>query len=136
MKKCNQKVTKVVSLVKWQKIYQVYHVPLISSTRTSQFVGGYKRILVIDFVIFAQDNAKPLKRQAKLIADGNLILFKNNFSENVGLDISSELSAWETIHMKCQVLISPKNKIIKYFKMSSAAVVIGALSVNMGITWL
>ena len=38
--------------------------------------------------------------------------------------MSCELSARQTVHMKCQALFSLKKK--KYFKVSSAAVVISA----------
>ena len=50
------------------------------------------------------------------------------FLEETSLDISCELSAKQTIHMKCQDLFSLKKKIKK--KLSSAAVVIGALRVK------
>ena len=47
----------------------------------------------------------------------------------MNLDISCELSAWQTIHMICQDLFLLKNK--KYiFQMLSAAAVIGALRVK------
>ena len=51
------------------------------------------------------------------------------FSEKTSLGISSESSAKQTIHTKCQDLFSLKN-IKKYKKLSSAAVVIGALRVK------
>ena len=63
-------------------------------------------------------------------------LFFFYFPEKTSLDISCELSAKQTIHMKCQDLFSLKNKInksnksINKKKLSSAAVVIGALRVN------
>ena len=38
------------------------------------------------------------------------IYFFFYFSEKTSLDISCELSAWQTIHMKCQDLFSLKNK--------------------------
>ena len=47
------------------------------------------------------------------------------FPEKTSLDISCELSAKQTIHMKCQDLFSLEKK-----KKSSAAVVPGALKVN------
>ena len=50
------------------------------------------------------------------------------FSVKTSLDFSCESSAQQTIHMKSQDLFSLKNK--KKIKMSSAAVVIGALRVN------
>ena len=54
-------------------------------------------------------------------ADNILILF---FRVNK-TDISCELSAWQTIHMKCQVLSLKKN-----MRMSSAASLLGALKVK------
>ena len=53
------------------------------------------------------------------------------FSEKTSLNIPCELSAKQTIHMKCQYLFSLKNKKkIKKKNMLSAAVVIGTLRVN------
>ena len=51
------------------------------------------------------------------------------FSEKTSLDILCESSAKQTIHIKCQDLLSLKNKKTNK-KLSSAAVVIGALRVN------
>ena len=48
--------------------------------------------------------------------------------EKTSLDISCELSAWQTIHMNCEDLFSSENK--KKSKLLSALVVIGALRVN------
>ena len=53
-----------------------------------------------------------------------MLIFFFNF-HRINLDISFESSAWQMIHMKCQDLFSLKKK------MSSAAVVIGALRANM-----
>ena len=48
------------------------------------------------------------------------------FQRKTRLDISCELSAQQTIHMKCQALFPLKNSIRKaYFKMLPAAFVIG-----------
>ena len=47
-----------------------------------------------------------LKVQIATAADDNFFFF----SEKISLDISCELSAWQTIHMKCQDLLSLKNK--------------------------
>ena len=52
---------------------------------------------------------EPLKCKAKFGVDDNLNLFFL-FSEKTSLDISCELSAWQTIHMKCQNLFSLANK--------------------------
>ena len=49
--------------------------------------------------------------------------------KNIRLDFSCESSARQRIHLKHQVLFSLKNN-EKYLRMSSAAVVIGALRVN------
>ena len=43
------------------------------------------------------------------MVDDNLNLFFL-FSEKTSLDISYELSAWQTIHMKCLDLFSLENK--------------------------
>ena len=50
------------------------------------------------------------------------------FSEKPSLDISCELSAWQTIHIKCQDLFSLAKK--KKSKLLSTAIVIGSLRVN------
>ena len=50
-------------------------------------------------------------------------------SEQTSLDISCELSAKQTILIKCQDLFSLKNK-TKIKKLLCAAVVIGALSIE------
>ena len=52
----------------------------------------------------------PLKRQAKFVADNIQKKIFFFFSEKTSLDISCELSAKQTIHMKCQDLFSLKNK--------------------------
>ena len=62
-------------------------------------------------------------------ADDNFFYFYFYFSKKTSLDISCESSAKQTIHMKYQDLFSSKNK-KKYFKMSSAAVVIGTFRVK------
>ena len=55
---------------------------------------------------------KPLKRQAKFVAD-YIYFYFFNFSKKTSLDISCELSEkqtiWQTIHMKYQDLFSLKN---------------------------
>ena len=71
----------------------------------------------------------PLKHQAKFVAENILKIF-SYFSEKTSLDISCELSAKQTIHMKCQDLFSLKNKKKINKKLSSAAVVIGTLRVK------
>ena len=68
-----------------------------------------------------------LKAPSK-ICSRHSIFFFCYFSEKTSLDISCESSAKQMIHMKCQDLFSRKNKNKK--KLSSAAVVIGALKVN------
>ena len=49
----------------------------------------------------------PLKHQAKFEADGILHFF--NYLEKISIDISYELSAKQTIHRKCQDLLSMKS---------------------------
>ena len=56
------------------------------------------------------------------------------FSEKTSLDISCELSAWQTIHMKFQDLFSLKNK--KSKKMLSATVMTGTLRVNLWLLYM
>ena len=64
----------------------------------------------------------------------DILIFFIIFPMKLSLDISCELSAWQTIHMKCQdlffVLKKKKKKKKKRFKMLSAANVIGPLKVN------
>ena len=54
----------------------------------------------------------------------HLLIFFHCFSEKVRLDVSSESSARQRIHMKNQALFSSKDKSkkLKYIKMSSAAI--------------
>ena len=73
-------------------------------------------------------------RQTKIAADDTLIFF--NFLKKIRLEVLSESSAKQRIHMKSQVLFSlkkkkKKKKMKKYLWMSSAAVVIGAIRVNL-----
>ena len=49
-----------------------------------------------------------LKAPITTAADENFFYFIFYFSEKTSLDISCESSAWQTIHMKCQDLFSPK----------------------------
>ena len=58
----------------------------------------------------------------------DILKFFFYFSEKTSLDISCELSAKQTIHIKCQDLFSLKNK--KNY-LSFATVVIGAIRVNI-----
>ena len=55
-----------------------------------------------------------------------------HFSYKISLEISYELSAWQTIHMKCQDLFSEKKKYI-YSKVLSAAVVTDTLRVKRNL---
>ena len=50
-----------------------------------------------------------LKHQAKFVAD-NILFFFFFFFIKVIFDISCELSAWQTVHMKCQNLLSVECK--------------------------
>ena len=58
------------------------------------------------------------------------------FSEKTSPNISCELSAKQTMHMKCQDLFSLKNTKKKKKKMLSAALVIGALMVKVNLVVL
>ena len=62
----------------------------------------------------------------------DILIFFIIFPMKLSLDISCELSAWQTIHMKCQDLFFcfEKKTKKKRFKMLSAAIVIGPLKVN------
>ena len=71
-----------------------------------------------------------LKAPSKIVADNSLNFFYH-FLEKIRPDISCELL--QTIHMKYQVLFSLKTnnkKKIRYFKILSAAVAIGAFRVK------
>ena len=57
-----------------------------------------------------------------------LFFFFLNFSWKLSLDISCEMSTWQTIHMKCRLSFS--EIIIKKVKLSSAAELIGTLGVK------
>ena len=71
-----------------------------------------------------------LKAPIKTAADNiHKYFFITCFSEKIRLDISSESSARQRIHMKNQALFSLKDK-SKKIKMSSAAIFVGALSVK------
>ena len=52
------------------------------------------------------------------------------FFQIKSLDISCELSAKQTIHMKCQDLFSPKNKNENISKCHLQQILLGALRVN------
>ena len=68
-------------------------------------------------------------------ADGSLIYFFHCFSDKIRLDILCESSAWQRIHMKHQALVSSNDKSIKNIKVSSAAILLGALRVNEANTF-
>ena len=68
-----------------------------------------------------------LKAPITTAADNNLFFFF--FSEKTSHDISSESSAWQTIHMKCQDLFSLKKKKPKNFE-CLLQILLGALRVN------
>ena len=63
-----------------------------------------------------------VKASSKTAAD-DILFFFHYFSEKIRLDISCELSARQTVHMKCQALFPLKNTFKKNFNMSSAAAV-------------
>ena len=70
-------------------------------------------------------------QESKICSRRQSKIFFFYFSEKTSLDISCESSAKQTIHMKCQDMFPLKKKKIKKFKkLSSAAVVTGALRVN------
>ena len=56
------------------------------------------------------DNLLTLKAPSKVCSRRHSKIFIFYFSEKTSLDISCELSAWQTIHMKCQNLFSSENK--------------------------
>ena len=70
-------------------------------------------IPMTSLLLFMNSNTVPvwlqhLKCQAKIAADGTLF-FYFYLSKEMRLDVSSESSARQTIHMKYQVLFSLKN---------------------------
>ena len=71
----------------------------------------------------------PLKRQSGLQKTTVLNIF-HCFSDKIMLDVSSESSAWQRIHMKYQALFLRKMK-VKIIKVSSAAILLGALRVKL-----
>ena len=75
------------------------------------------------------DNLLTLKAPSKVCSRRHSKIFIFYFSEKTSLDISCELSAWQTIHMKCQDLFSSENN-KKKSKLLSALVVIAALRVK------
>ena len=52
--------------------------------------------------------SEPLKRQTKMAAD-DILIFYFYLSKKIRLDVSSESSALQRIHLKLQVLFSLKN---------------------------
>ena len=72
-----------------------------------------------------------LKAPITTKADNNFDFFF--FLKKIGLDISSESSAWQTIHMKYQDLFSLKNKKIKILECPLLQIWLGALRVNNSI---
>ena len=78
------------------------------------------------YTLLGVSRQKWVKVPSKFVAYNSLKLIFLLFIENK-TNISCELSS--KIHMNCQVLFSMKNK-TKYFKVSSAVVVISALRDN------
>ena len=65
-------------------------------------------IMIINIVNNSECTYLTLKAQVTTAADDNVLLCFY-FSEKTSLDISCESSAWQTIHMKYQDLLSLKN---------------------------
>ena len=63
-----------------------------------------------------------LKVPITTVADDIHEYFFHYFSEKIRLDVSSESSARQRIHLKHQALFSSKHKSKKKIKMSSAAI--------------
>ena len=74
-------------------------------------------------------NILTLKAPITTAEDNIHKCFFHCFSEKIRLDISSESSARQRIHMKDQALFSSKDK-SKKMKMSSAAIFVWRLRVN------
>ena len=78
---------------------------------------------------------KELALSSPNIQDSNFLSVHHNcsrrylFSEKTNLDISTDLSAWQTIHMKCQDLYTLKKK--RAIRMASATYFLGAFIVNL-----
>ena len=68
----------------------------------------------------------PLKRQTKIAAD-DILIFYFYLSKKIRLDISSESSARQRIHMKYQVLVSLENNKKSIYEW------IGTLRVNFAL---
>ena len=72
----------------------------------------HRKILTKMLITTAVDNILKHFPQAKFVANDTLnyfiLFFYFFFSEKVSLDISHELSAWQTIHINCN-LFSLKN---------------------------
>ena len=68
-----------------------------------------------------------LKAPVTTAADDKVFIYFFYFSEKTSLDISCELSAWQMIHMKCQDLVSLKNKKKKKLECRLQQILFGAL---------
>ena len=80
---------------------------------------------------FYSHKTSPLTLKAPNTTAADIFFF---FSEKTSLDISCELSAWQTIHMKCQDLFSLKNKKKIFFEYRLLQILLGALRVNSDVT--
>ena len=89
--------------------------------------------LVENAVSMLRFNTLILKVPITTAADDNFLLllffFFFFFSEKTSLDISCELSAKQTVHMKCQDLFSLKNK-KNFLECPLLQILLGALRVN------
>ena len=65
--------------------------------------------LGLNFAFYAKYCTLTLKAPSKICSRRHFEIFFFNFSKKTSLDISCELSAWQTIHMKYQDLFSLKN---------------------------
>ena len=102
------------------------HIPHTSSCHKLHWVTPNKKIALLTVEVI---KLLTLKAPNKICSRQHSKIFIFYFSEKTSLDISCESSAWQMIHMKCQDLFSSENK-KKKSKLSSALVVIGALSVK------
>ena len=75
----------------------------LANTSVNTYRVNDKTLLTFTYMI----QNLGLKMPAKTVAD-DCLLFYYYFSEKIRLDILGELSAMQTIHLKCQVLFSLK----------------------------
>ena len=105
--------------------------PIVLSIHIRSFrICGYPATVQWTYNRLWLSKVLTLKEPSKTVADDNIhfSFFFNYFSEKARLDISCELSARQTIHMKCQTLFEKYEKWNVNSRMSTTAVVSGTLT--------